>query len=80
LITVCQQVRSPYHLSRGTGQYHRLNIVLTGVIVARKDGKRLMSGDRHDALIVPSLPNFSGDECMAEVMKAQVRHSSLTPG
>jgi hypothetical protein len=70
----------PYHLFWRVSQYHRLNIVLTGVIIALEDGKRLVPGNRHDSLVVPPFPNFPGNEGMTEVMKAQVHQPSFLAG
>src|SRR5713226_2265468 len=72
--------RSPYHLPGRIGQYHRLAVFLTGVAVPLKDGKGLVAGNRHDAFVVPSLPDLPGHKAMAEIMKVQVRQASIPAG
>ena len=64
-----------YHLPGRRGQHHRLDVLLVRVVVALKDGKGLMAGNRHNPLVVPALPDFPGHEGMPQVVKAQARQA-----
>ena len=54
---------------RRRGKHHFLDVLLTWVVIALKDGKGLMASDRHNPLIVPPFPNLPRHEGMPQVMK-----------
>ena len=78
LPTVCQRQCSPYHLPRRISQHHRLDIIFTGIVVPLENGKGLVAGNCHDPFVIPSFPYLSSHKGMTEIMKAQVRHNSVS--
>jgi hypothetical protein len=67
-----------HRLPRRIGKHDRFDVFLARIVVALKDCKGLVTGDSHDAFVIPSFPYLSGDKGMTEIMKAQVRHNSVS--
>ena len=68
----------PYRLPGRVGKHHGFDVVLARVVVPLEDGKGLVTRNRHDAFVIPSFLYLSGHKGMTEIMKAQVRHNSVS--
>src|SRR5262245_24657258 len=55
----------------GGSQYLRLTVFRAGIIKPSEDQENLVTGDCHNSLIVPSLPNLTGLKSMVLVVKTQ---------
>jgi len=49
-----------------------LEIVLAGIVIPLENGKGFMTGDRHDALVVPAFPYLPRDEGVMDIMEVEV--------